>query len=60
MAGDGVSPPVVIMGWCHFGELADEGPAWCVCMCAKSLHLCPILCSPMDCSLPGSFVRKIL
>ena len=25
--------------------------------CTKSLQLCPILCNPMDCSPPGSFVH---
>ena len=30
------------------------------CMCAKSLLLCPTLCSPMDCSLPGFSVHGIL
>ena len=30
------------------------------CMCAKSLQLCPTLCDPMDCSLPGSSVQGIL
>ena len=25
-----------------------------VCVCVKSLQLCPTLCYPMDCSLPGS------
>ena len=29
-------------------------------MCAKSLQLCPTLCSPMDCSLPSSSVHAIL
>ena len=28
--------------------------------CAKSLQTCPILCDPMDCSLPGSSVQGIL
>ena len=28
-------------------------------VCAKSLQLCPILCNPMDCSLPGSSVHGI-
>ena len=28
--------------------------------CAKSLQLCPTLCNPMDCSLPGSSVHRIL
>ena len=27
------------------------------CLCAKPLHLCPTLCDPMDCSLPGSSVH---
>ena len=31
-----------------------------VCMLAKSLQLCPSLCNPMDCSLPGSFFHAIL
>ena len=26
---------------------------------AKSLQLCPTLCDPMDCSLPGSSVHGI-
>ena len=30
------------------------------CMRAKSLQLCPTLCDPMDCSLPGSSVHGIL
>ena len=25
-----------------------------MCICAKSLQLCPTLCDPMDCSPPGS------
>ena len=31
-----------------------------ICMHAKSLHLCPTLCDPVDCSPPGSSVRGIL
>ena len=31
-----------------------------VCVHAKLLQLCPILCDPMDCSPPGSSVRGIL
>ena len=30
------------------------------CVHAKSLQSCPTLCSPMDCSLPGSSVHGIL
>ena len=29
------------------------------CVHTKSLHSCPILCNPMDCGLPGSFVHVI-
>ena len=29
-------------------------------MCAKSLQSCPTLCNPMDHSLPGSSVHRIL
>ena len=31
-----------------------------LCMCAKSLLSCLTLCSPMDCSPPGSSVQRIL
>ena len=30
----------------------------CVCVCV--VRLCPTLCDPMDCSLPGSSVCRIL
>ena len=30
------------------------------CVCAKSLQSCPTLCDPVDCSLPGSSVDRIL
>ena len=30
-----------------------------LCVCAKSLQLCPTLCHPMDCSRPGSSVHGI-
>ena len=29
-------------------------------VCAKSLQLCPTLCNPMDCHLPGFSVHGIL
>ena len=32
----------------------------CMCVCAKWLQLCPTLCNPMDCNLPGSSVPGIL
>ena len=31
-----------------------------MCVSAKVLQLCPILCDPVDCSLPGSSVHEIL
>ena len=31
-----------------------------LCVCAKSLPLCPTLCNPMDCSPPDSSVHGIL
>ena len=33
---------------------------WPVTAAAKSLHLCPTLCDPVDCSPPGSSVHGIL
>ena len=35
-------------------------PQVSLCLHAKSLQSCPILCDPMDCSLPGSSVHGIL
>ena len=32
----------------------------CVCVCVLVAQLCPTLCSPMDCSLPGSSVHGTL
>ena len=31
----------------------------CVCVSVLVAQLCPILCNPMDCSLPGSSVHEI-
>ena len=31
-----------------------------VCVCVQVAQLCPTLCDPMDCSLPGSSVHRIL
>ena len=31
-----------------------------MCVCAKSLQLCPTLCDLMECSLPGSSIHGIL
>ena len=33
---------------------------WGVCVCVWVAQLCPTLCKPMDCSLPGSSVHGIL
>ena len=35
-------------------------PVWVAAAAAKSLQLCPTLCNPTDCSLPGSYVHGIL
>ena len=32
----------------------------CVCICVLVAQLCPTLCDPMDCSLPGSSTYGIL
>ena len=32
----------------------------CLCMCAKSLQLCPALCDPTDHSVPVSSVHGII
>ena len=32
----------------------------CVCVCVCVTQLCPILCNPVDYSLPGSSVHEIL
>ena len=37
-------------------ELAGSVKVVCACLVAQS---CPTLCSPMDCSPPGSFVHGI-
>ena len=36
-----------------------RGVGW-LCCCAESLQSCPTLTDPMDCSLPGSSVHRIL
>ena len=44
---------------CSFGrETSVEGAA-ALAAAAKSIQLCPTLCDPMDCSLPGSSVHGI-
>ena len=56
-----------IMTSIHHHSITENGLcpklALRVCMRAKSLQLCPTLCSPMDCSLPGSYIhgqRRVL
>ena len=41
-------------------SLAQQAVSVNACVRAKSLQSCPTLCSPMDCSLPGSPVHGIL
>ena len=38
----------------------QEAPTYHMCMHAKLLQSCPTLCDPIDCSPPGSSVRRIL
>ena len=60
-------------GW-HFGQQSrcwHEGATWFLlyslklypslqCICVKFLPSCPNFCDRRDCSLPGSFVHRIL
>ena len=32
----------------------------CVCVCVLVIQSCPTLCDPMDCSLQGSSIHRIL
>ena len=45
---------------CMGGEFGRECLHVYVCLCVKSLLLCPTLCSPVDHSPPGSPVHGIL
>ena len=60
---------IVKMSWAEDWEvyiLLQPCRSWSIwifghaCVCAKSLQLCPSLCNPVDCSLPGSSVHGIL
>ena len=44
----------------HVLSPRQEAMGQWLCVCAKSLQLCPTLCNPMDCSPPGSSVHGIL
>ena len=49
-------------GFCRQGDpmsLAKASQPSKPCVCTKSLQLCPTLCNPIDCSLPGSSVHGI-
>ena len=47
-------------GQCPWPGLGAAVPALPVAAAAKSLQSCPILCDPMDCSLRGFSVHRIL
>ena len=55
-------------GWCllisiYLSRYFLNGQKWMTKLVNRKLlvaHLCPTLCNPMDCSLPGSSVRGIL
>ena len=54
-------PTKRLLGTSHgAGGLGSEMVQTSLYVCAKSLELCPTLCNPMDCSLPGSSVHRIL
>ena len=40
-------------------EVSIQNTAAAAAAAAKSLQLCPTLCDPVDCSLPGSSVHGI-
>ena len=46
--------------WTQVFQTHCVTPLYLGCMQVKSLQLCPNLCDPMDCSLPGSSVHGIL
>ena len=49
-------------GFCRQGDpvnLAKASQPSKLCVCTKSLQLCPTLSNPMDCSLPGSSIHGI-
>jgi len=41
------------------GPARKTEPVWGTCVCSAA-HSCPTLCDPMECSLPGSSVRRML
>ena len=47
----------LIIPWKKHGDFRNRITVPLHCMHAKLLQLCPTLCNPMDCSLPGSSVR---
>ena len=52
------------MGHVELTIIESFGSFMCVCvcvsMCVLVAHWCLTLCDPMDCSLPGSSVHRIL
>ena len=52
----------LFQGWVLKGMSHKLQPCSCMqaSVCGKSLQLCPILCDPVGCSSPGSFVHGIL
>ena len=53
----GATVPAKRLGNCKFSSLKFPKMS---AAAAKSLQLCPTLCDPMDCSLPGFSVHGIL
>ena len=47
---------------CLFERPRSEVPVYvyiCISLFSKSTQLCPILCDPMNCTLPGSSVHGV-
>ena len=44
----------------YIGWINNKILLYSMCVCAKSLQLCPTVCNPMNYSLPGSSVQGIL
>ena len=58
-ASDGENETILQMSGVPATAAQQSGPTQC-CVCVLRHPLCPSLCDPVDCSLPGSSVHGIL
>ena len=57
----GIRTIKIVWRWSHQrGSFPRGRLSFIVCVCAKLLQTCLILCEPMDCSPPGSSIHGIL